>query len=138
VLLAGEFAWRGELAPHALLRRSPGVGMAPCSCGPRSPRSDLLVQSSPRLETESTRANEQVVRGEEETPRAGRKFVVRGGDSSCGTKTCHARQRLFVRDGNMSEKPPPSWSLVGEASYCSETRHLASNGLDKDPQSSLY
>jgi hypothetical protein len=76
----------------------------------------------------------------------------RGGDSSCGTEICRARRRLLVRDENLSceaetlragrkhvgEATPPSWSLVGEASYCPETRHLASNGLDKDPQSSLY
>jgi hypothetical protein len=32
----------------------------------------------------------------------------------------------------------PSQRLVREASYWSETRRLASDSLNKDPQSSLY
>jgi hypothetical protein len=32
----------------------------------------------------------------------------------------------------------PSWRLVGKASYSLETSHLASDGLDEDPQSSSY
>jgi hypothetical protein len=43
-----------------------------------------------------------------------------------------------VRGGDLSQKPLPSWRLVGEVSYWSETRRLASDGLDKDPESSLY
>jgi hypothetical protein len=89
-------------------------------------------------ETETARANKQVVGGEAETPRAGRRLLRRDGDLSCETETPRARRRLLVRGGNLSEKPPPSRRLVGEASYWSETRHLASDGLDKDPQSSLY
>jgi hypothetical protein len=37
-----------------------------------------------------------------------------------------------VRGRDLSEKPLPSWTLVGEASYGSETRRLASDGLDED------
>jgi hypothetical protein len=37
-----------------------------------------------------------------------------------------------VCGGDLSEKPPPSWRLVGGASYGSETRRLASDGLDED------
>jgi hypothetical protein len=37
-----------------------------------------------------------------------------------------------MRDGDLSEKAPPSWRLVGEASYGLETRRLASDGLDED------
>jgi hypothetical protein len=38
----------------------------------------------------------------------------------------------------LSEKPSFSMRLVEEASIWSETRRLASDGLDRDPQSSLY
>jgi hypothetical protein len=69
------------------------------------------------LEAETARANEQVVRGETETPRA--------------------RRRLVVRGGALSKKPSPSRRLVEEAPNWLETRHLASDGLDKGPQSSL-
>jgi hypothetical protein len=63
---------------------------------------------------------------------------VRGGNSSCGTETCHARRKLLVWDGDLSEKPSFSMRLVEEASISSETRRLASDGFDRDPQSSLY
>jgi hypothetical protein len=60
-----------------------------------------------------------------------------GGNSSCEVETCRARQRLVVRGGGLSEKPSFSRRLVKEASNWSETRRLASDGLDRDPQSSL-
>jgi hypothetical protein len=62
---------------------------------------------------------------------------VRGRELLCREETYGARQRLVVRDENLSEEPPPSQRLVGEASYCSETRRLASEGLDRALQSSL-
>jgi hypothetical protein len=69
-------------------------------------------------ETESARANEQVVRGETETPRARRRLVVRGRDSL---------EKLLTRR-----------RLVEEASNWSEVRRLASDGIDRVPQPSLY
>jgi hypothetical protein len=41
-----------------------------------------------------------------------------------------SRRRLVVRDGDWSEKLPLSRRLVGEAPNWSETRRLASDGLD--------
>jgi hypothetical protein len=61
-----------------------------------------------------------------------RKLLVRTSSLS------EARRRLLVRGADLSEKPPPSKRLVGEASNWSEIRRLASEGLDKDPLSSLY
>jgi hypothetical protein len=43
-----------------------------------------------------------------------------------------------MRGGSLSEKLPPSRRLVREASNWSEVRRLASDGLDRDPQSPLY
>jgi hypothetical protein len=50
--------------------------------------------------------------------------LVRDGNCSCERAGCrrrggspHARRRLIVRGGDLSEKPLPSWRLVGEASY---------------------
>jgi hypothetical protein len=57
----------------------------------------------------------ETCRGEAETPRARRRLLARGGDSSCEAKTSRARR-----------------GLVGEATYSSETSRLASDGLDKD------
>jgi hypothetical protein len=45
-------------------------------------------------ETETARANKQVVGGEAETPRAGRRLVVRDGDSSCEAETPRAGRKL--------------------------------------------
>jgi hypothetical protein len=57
---------------------------------------------------------EEVVGGEAETPRARQRLLVRGGDSSCGTKTSHVGRKL-----------------VREASSSSETRRLASEILTR-------
>jgi hypothetical protein len=111
VLPAGAFAWRGELAPHALLRRSPGVRMVPRSCGPRSPCSDLLVRASPQSEAELLVRTSKL-------SEARRRLLVRGGDSSCGMEICRTRWRLLVRDENLSceaETPRAGRKHVGEA-----------------------
>jgi hypothetical protein len=111
VLPAGAFAWRGELAPHALLRRSPGVGMVPRRVGPR-----LLVPTfscGPRL----SRRWELLVRTSK-LSEARRRLLVRGGDSSCRTEICRTRWRLLVRDKNLSceaETPRAGRKHVGEA-----------------------
>jgi hypothetical protein len=67
--------------------------------------------------------------------------TAQGGDLSCkaetthavrilhGAETCHARQRLL-------EGGPSSRELVGDAPHWSGMRRLASDGLDRGPQSS--
>jgi hypothetical protein len=61
------------------------------------------------------------------------KLLVRGADSSCEAESCRARRRLVVQGGDLSEKLFTSRRLVKEASNWSEVRHLASDGLDRDP-----
>jgi hypothetical protein len=39
---------------------------------------------------------------------------VRGGDSSCGAETPCAGRKLVVLGGNLSEKPPPVGDLSGK------------------------
>jgi hypothetical protein len=99
-------------------------------------------------ETETARANGQIVGGgaetcrarrnllcEAETPRARQRLLVRSGDSSCEAET---RQRSHRLVEDLLGKPPLSSGLVEEASYRSETRRIAGDGLGKDPQSSSY
>jgi hypothetical protein len=68
-------------------------------------------------EMETARANEQVVGGEAEV-------LMRGGDSSCEAETCRRSHSLV---GDLSGKPPTS-----------RRQRLASDGLDKDLQSSSH
>jgi hypothetical protein len=107
---AGALAWRGELEPHVSSRGSPGVGMAPRSRG--------LLDPTPPTSMYRPR------------PSRRRKLLVQ-------MKLSGPRQRLVVRGGDLSEKPLTSHRLVGEATHRSETRRLASEGLNKDLQSSL-
>jgi hypothetical protein len=70
---------------------------------------------TPQLETGTARANERL--------------VVGGGDLSCEAETFRARWRP-LRGG------PSSRELVEDAPNGSGTRHLASDCLDRGPQSS--
>jgi hypothetical protein len=89
----------------------------------------------PTLVGDGNYSCERVVGGEAESPRVRRRLVERDGDFSCGTETGRARQRLVERDGNSScgaETSRARRRLVVEATYQSEVRCLASEGLDED------
>jgi hypothetical protein len=58
------------------------------------------------------------------SPHARRRLIVRGGDSSCEAETCRRSHSLV---GDLSGKPPTS-----------RRQRLASDGLDKDLQSSSH
>jgi hypothetical protein len=83
----------GNPPPHT--RRGGGV---------RAPGSRHAVRFAPWSETETARANEQL--------------VLRGGDLSCEAETRRARRRLVVRGGDSSE----GVSLVGNWSEKLPTR----------------
>jgi hypothetical protein len=72
---------------------------------------------------------------EVESPRVGRIVLVRDGNSSCEAKSSCAGRELLVRGGDWSGEAEPCCArlrLVVEATYQSEVRCLASEGLDED------
>jgi hypothetical protein len=153
VASAGALAWRGDPVPRVSSRGSPGIGVAPRSCGtldppPRPLCMGLALVGDGNYSCDlvccrrrgGNSSHKQAVRGGDSSckakaPQARRRLLVQGKGSLCEAETPHAMRRLLVRGRNLSckaEAPRARWKLVGEASSWSETRHLASDGLDKD------
>jgi hypothetical protein len=87
-------------------------------------RGSLCVEVAPRLHRPCLGRRRRLLVRTSRLSEARRRLVVRGKALSCEAET-------------LSEKPSPSWRLVGEASNMLETRRLSGDGLDEDMKLSL-
>jgi hypothetical protein len=128
---ARVFACCGELVPCVSLRGSSSIEAAPRSCGApyptlRPPHAGLTLvgdgnYSCERVVGGGDSSCKQLVGGEVETYRARRRFLVRGRDSLWGTETPRAGQKLLMRGGDWSceaEACRGSHLLVGDEASC--------------------